>query len=122
MKFIVVGILCTIVNYLVFFVLLDFLHWHYLLSSGTGFFSGVLVGYFFNRAWTFQIEDKSKTLLIKYSFVYICSLIISLAFLRLSVGVLGVNAKIANVIAIGITTCTNFSGIKFWAFGKRVKS
>ena len=102
MRFIIVGIFCTIVNYVVF-SLVEYLKWHYLPSSGIGF-SGVLVGYFFNRAWAFQGEDKSKTLLIKYSFVYICSLIISLTFLRFSVGVLGVNAKIANIIAIGITT------------------
>jgi len=119
LKFIIVGGASTVINYAVFFVLLSTFNWNYLLSSGCGFFSGVLFGYFFNKLWTFKVEDSSARLLLNYYLVYLGSLLISLLFLKITVDFLGMDAKIANVLAIGITTCTNFIGIKFWAFGKR---
>jgi putative flippase GtrA len=116
-KFIVVGVWSTIINYGIFYILLEFLNINYLISSAVGFISGVFAGYGFNRKWTFKVEKKKKyTEIIKYYTVYIVSLILSLLFLKIIVDAVGVDPRIANILAIGLTTCTNFIGIKIVVF------
>lgn len=115
-KFIIVGAVSTLVNYSVFYVLLSHYYVNYLLASASGFIAGVVFGYFLNKLWTFNAKGSSNSTILKYFFVYILSLILSLVFLNISVEILGVNVKIANILAIGITTCTNFIGIKRWVF------
>jgi len=116
-RFIVVGVWSTIINYGIFYILLEFLSVNYLTSSAVGFISGVFAGYGFNRKWTFKVEkEKKNTEIIKYYTVYIVSLILSLLFLKIIVDVVGVDPRIANILAIGLTTFTNFVGIKMVVF------
>ena len=116
-KFIGVGIIATLINYGVFYVLLEFLEINYLLSSMIGFVSGVLCGYGFNRRWTFKVRKKQKGVeIVKYYGVYIFSLILSICFLKIVVSFIGLNPLLANVLSIGLTTMTNFVGLKTIVF------
>ena len=116
-KFIVVGGWSTIINYGIFYILLEFLNVNYLISSATGFICGVFAGYGFNRKWTFKVEKKKQyTEIIKYYTVYTVSLILSLLFLKIIVDVVGVDSRIANILTIVLTTCANFIGIKIVVF------
>ena len=116
-KFIIVGISSTFINYLFFYILLEFLYIDYLVSSGAGFIVGVFSGYIFNRKWTFNIKKNITSLeIIKYFSIYIISLILSLIFLKFLVDNIGINIKIANIFSIGLTTCTNFLGLKLIVF------
>jgi putative flippase GtrA len=116
-KFIVVGVGSTLVNYLIFYTLLEFLKINYLISSAFGFLFGMMIGYFLNRKWTFQMETKTTNAeIIKYFFVYAFSLILSLIFLKITVDAFKINAKIANFFALILTTFTNFIGIKMTVF------
>jgi len=116
-KFIVVGIWSTIVNYGMFYTLLEFAEINYLISSVVGFICGVFAGYRLNRRWTFKIDkEKSHKEIIKYYTVYLFSLILSLLFLKFMVDIVGLDPRIANILAIGLTTCTNFLGIKILVF------
>jgi len=118
-KFVIVGILSTIINYACFYIFLEFLSVYYLVASSIGFISGVFIGYKLNKSWTFSVKESfSKRDVAKYYVVYIISLILSLIFLKITVDFIGINSKIANIIAIGITTCTNFIGTKFLVFKK----
>ncbi len=118
-KFIVVGVFSTIVNYGLFYVFLHLFHLNYLLASSLGFMSGVFSGYLLNKRWTFQVQSKSHSHLYKYFFVYICSLIISISFLKIVVSFWGMTPEIANVLAIFVTTCTNFAGTKWIVFNEK---
>ncbi|MDG1436751.1 MAG: GtrA family protein [Rickettsiaceae bacterium] len=116
-RFIVVGVWSTIINYGIFIALLELMDINYLLASAMGFISGVFAGYGFNRKWTFKVEaKKGNAEIIKYYIVYSASLVLSLAFLHGVVDVLGLDPKIANILAVGLTTCTNFIGIKIMVF------
>lgn len=118
-RFIAVGILSTIVNYLIFLAALHLLLWNYLFASGVGFLSGVFVGFFCNKNWTFLAGDvKSKSIVLSYFAVYATSLAISLIFLQVAVDIIKISPEIANILAIVITTFTNFIGSKFLVFKK----
>lgn len=115
-KFITVGVLSTIINYSLFYALYQLAGLHYLLASAIGFFSGVFAGYFLNKTWTFLVSETRKSTVAKYYSVYLLSLALSLILLEFGVTTLNIPPLIANIIVIGVTTCTNFIGIKYWAF------
>lgn len=116
-RFCFVGVFATIINYGVFYLLVNFVRLDYILSSGAGFFAGVAAGFPFNRSWTFQ--DKAKGLakqMSLYMSVYIASLILSLVLLKILVGYFGLDPLLANIFCICLTVCTNFIGIKLFIF------
>ena len=114
--FIFVGCFSTVLNYGVFFLYVSFFKNQYLLASSLGYITGVFVSYFGNKILTFQtdIGFKKDEFLIFIS-IYTCSLIISLVALRMIVGV-GVSVFLANLIAIMVSTVTNFTGVKLFLF------
>ena len=118
-RFIVVGSWATIINYLLFYTLFEILDINYLVSSAFGFIVGVFSGYNFNRKWTFKVKKyKKRSETISYFIVYMVSLIISLLFLEILVNIAGLDPKIANLLTIGLTTCTNYIGVKKIVFNK----
>ena len=119
LRFITVGLLSTAVSYSAFYIALRYFSINYLIAACIGFVVGVFVGFSFNKNWTFgSTEDRSKKMIVRYFSVYIASLLISLVFLRITVEWLGILPELANFLAIGITTCTNFIGTKFFVFKK----
>ena len=115
-RFIVVGVFSTIVNYSIFYILYEFASFYYTLASAMGFIAGVFAGYGFNLAWTFEAKGQYAQYIYKYYIVYTVSLFLGLGFLEFLVSALSVIPEIANVLTIGLTTCTNFMGTKFWVF------
>jgi putative flippase GtrA len=119
LKFIIVGIFSTIINYGLFYLLLEIVNINYLISSSLGFIAGVFGGYYFNKNWTYNNKKtKSKDIALKYFLIYLGSLAISIIFLKITVKLIGINPKIGNILSIALTTCTNFFGTKFLVFKK----
>ena len=117
-RYATVGLFATLLNYGIFYFLMEFGRVNYLVSSALGFFSGVIAGYFFNRKWTFKHSNSSWALLVKYNMVYLFSLILSLLILKIAVARFGISPELGNIFAIVITTCTNFLGLKYFVFKK----
>ena len=117
-KFAVVGVISTVINYLIFYLLLEFAGVNYLLSSGVGYICGVFAGFLLNKYWTFNAVEEEKGEIVRYYIIYLLSLGLSLGFLKITVEYFSMDARIANILAIGITTCTNFIGSKYFVFRK----
>ena len=116
-KFIVVGVVCTAVNYGVFYALLAISDTHYQICSAAGFIVGLAVGYPLNKAWTYQHHGKTTMgLSVNYLAVYFGSLVLGQIMLYLLVDQARLNVLLANILVIGMTTCTNFIGTKFLVF------
>lgn len=115
-KFCIVGVIATLVNYGFFYLFLNQLKVHYLLSSSFGFICGLIVGYPLNKYWTFSSKEKAVSHAAPYLAIYLFSLILSLFFLKIAVDYFKLLPEIANVLVIGLTTCTNFIGTKFFVF------
>ena len=117
-KFICVGVACTVINYFSFFLLLNFFYTNFFLASASGYLIGLLFGYFFNRVWTFHADEDFLIQKIKYLSTYIFSLIIGLLALNVLVKKLNLEPEIANIYVILVTTILNFLGTKVWVFKK----
>ncbi|MCC6274983.1 MAG: GtrA family protein [Leptospiraceae bacterium] len=116
-KFLIVGGVCTLINYGIFYGLFHYIKIQYLLSSIIGYISGLLLGYFINKFWTYQVDKKAKDIfVIKYMVIYMISLFVSTAFLKLLVETLLLNPLLANIFAIGLSTIMNFVGTNFLVF------
>lgn len=119
LRFITVGLLATTLSYLAFFIALRVFAINYLIAACIGFIFGVCLGFFLNKNWTFDAkENKSKKTVLSYFAVYIFSLIVSLFFLKVMVEVVGLSPELGNFLGIGVSTCTNFIGTKFFVFKK----
>lgn len=119
-RFIIVGGIATIVNYLVFLELLDSVGVQYLIAASCGFLAGVMVGFPLNKMWTYQHASTiSWGMLSRYGCVYLFSLIANICVLSTMVCIFRIDARIASIVGIGFTTVTNFIGTKFWVFGSK---
>ncbi len=123
-KFVVVGVLSTILNYAVFAVLLRGLHVQYLVASAIGYCSGLIFGYFLNRNWTFASEKAAggqaqSREFVLYLAIYLFSLGVGLLLLRLLTHRLGVDPRLGNLLVIAVETTINFLGLRFLVFSQR---
>ena len=65
-KFVLVGIINTLVGTTVMFVAYNFLHFSYWVSSASNYVVGSIVSYFLNKYFTFQNNEKSLGHLLAY--------------------------------------------------------
>lgn len=118
-RFLLVGSLSTTVNYLVFFGSAYLLDIYYILASTIGYLSGLVVGYVLNRNWTFSTSkaiSKQHHEIARYLLLNATSLVLSLLCLHLLVDWLSLPAWFSNILAIAVSTTTNFLGLKFVVF------
>jgi len=115
-KFCLIGLESTILNYGLFLVLYSFFGVNYLIAGGTGFVFGTVFGYIFNKIYSFQSRRKDLIAFPMYLIVYSFSLVFTLISLKILVDFLGINPLISNLITISITTMMNFFGTKILVF------
>ena len=65
-KFVLVGIINTLVGTTAMFVAYNFLHFSYWVSSASNYVVGSIVSYFLNKYFTFQNNEKSLGQLFKF--------------------------------------------------------
>lgn len=65
-KFVLVGIVNTLVGTTVMFVAYNLLHFSYWVSSASNYVVGSIVSYFLNKYFTFQNNEKSLGQLLKF--------------------------------------------------------
>jgi putative flippase GtrA len=115
-KFALVGGISTLINYGTFYFFFKILGWNYLLSSSLGYLLGVVLGFIFNKRWTFRSKSKLKREMVSYFILYTCTLFLSMLVLKLQVEILKVQPLLANLFTIILTTIINFIGTKFFVF------
>ena len=117
-KFCMVGAVGATFNYSIFFILYYFFKIHYSVAYAAGFISAIFLAFFLNKRFTFQIKGRGKTrqMIVKYFVVNMISFVLGFFVLRFLVEILGINPLIANVFTIAVTTASNFTGSKLFAF------
>jgi putative flippase GtrA len=115
-KFCLIGLESTVLNYLVFIISLYFLSIYYLIASAMGYLSGTFFGYFFNKVFTFNSNRKNSQAVPLYLAVYTFSLFFTIGVMKMLVDFLGIHPMISKLIVIFMTTIINFIGIKIIVF------
>jgi putative flippase GtrA len=118
-KFALVGILNSAIQYLVFLLLYRLFGTQYLIASIIGYVAGMTNSYILNRRWTFG--SRNQQLLTELSRFVVVNLIslganLCLMFLLVSTGVM--IPQWAQVLAITGSTLVNFVLNKVWTFAR----
>jgi putative flippase GtrA len=116
LKFCFIGLEITIFSYLLFIVLFYFFSVNYIISSGIGFIGGVLLGFIFNKMYTFKSKRKNRIALPQYFLVYLVSLIVTMVLIRFFVENLNFHPLLSYLVIEPIIIAINFLGTKIWVF------
>lgn len=116
-RFSIVGVISTGVNYACFLLLYKVFQLHYILSSSIGYIIGLLLGYIVNKNWTFVKKvDIDKSYILQYSIAQIMALIFCQALLFYLVEFLLFGPLLANVIALAFAAIVSFLLIDILVF------
>lgn len=119
-KFGLIGVLNSVLHYLVFLFLFRIIGMEMVVSSALGYMAGVINSFLMNRRWTFNHTGfGAGSEFAKFVIVNIVSLGANIFTLELFVSYVGIIPEIAQVIAICCTLVINFSGNKWWTFRRR---
>jgi len=96
--------------------MLYYLSINYLISAGTGFLSGVFIGFIFNKLYTFNSKMTNTSTIPLYFIVYLFTLLFTVGSLKFLVEIINIPPLPANALLIPITTLINFFGTKIFVF------
>ncbi len=127
LKFILVGIVNTLVGTGVMFALYNLAGCNYWVSSAANYIVGSIVSYFLNKYFTFQ--DKSRSFKTVVRFVVNISVCYLLAYgiaKPVTLWILSgqpqkIQENIAMLVGMGLFVCLNYIGQRFFTFKKENK-
>lgn len=115
-RFSLVGVLNTLVDFLVYGVLVH-LGLHYLWSQAAAYACGLACGFLLHRAWTFGDRRWPVGLVLpKFLAVNLCAWAVLELCLFVLVGQAGLPAVAGKVLATPFSLTVNFLGNRHWVF------
>ncbi len=128
MKFIMVGVINTIVGTTIMFVFYNVFHLNYWISSASNYFFGSICSYLLNKFFTFQYKEKGWMSLIRFTInILVCYLLAyGIAKPVIHWILSDFSTVIQENISMGLGMCLfvvfNYLGQRFFAFRKRNES
>lgn len=118
LRFICVGILAVLVDFLVYFMLIEITSINYAVSKFISFYSGTLVSYIINKLWTFEQKQKSQKQFWLFMILYMTTLGVNVGVNSIVLLIFN-NILFAFICATGTSTVLNFIGQKYWVFKEK---
>ena len=121
-KFVVVGIVNTLVGTFIMFGLYNFAGFSYWLSSSANYILTSILSYFLNKHFTFQHRDDGWKSALRFALnIAVCYLLAygiakPLTFLALANATVSVQENIAMIMGMVFFTALNYLGQRFFAF------
>jgi len=122
LKFCIVGLIGTIINEGILYILTSKLNLVYFYSGAIAIETSIITNFLINNYWTWKSRETNQSFfkkLLKYNMVSIIALIINLGVLISFTEILKINYLISNLIGIILATGINFSINNKWTFKKK---
>ena len=117
-KFGMVGVINTLVNWIIFFIL-NALGMYYILANIIAYILGTVNSYLWNTLWVFKYKDKASTeTTIKFIILNLIGLGLNTGILYVLVDLCNLNKFIGLVITSAIVMIINYIVNKLWVFSK----
>jgi putative flippase GtrA len=113
-KFIGIGVTNVIVGYGSFYILVNFLNYQVALLCAH--LIGVTNSFFWNKLWVFKTKNISIMEFLRFNVVYSFVYITNAVALYISVEILKIDPRPAQLILLPIVTLISFFGQKLWTF------
>ena len=121
-KFVIVGGIATIIDYIIFFILHELLKVPTLPSNITSFTISVIYNYIASVKWVFDVKkDDPKKQFVIFLILSIIGLLINTAIVYVTIDILKWYSLICKVIATGIVMVFNFITRKIFLEKKTTK-
>lgn len=120
-RYIFVGGTAFVIDFTIYFLLINFLNINYLISAAIAFFISVLVNYGMSITWVFN-QDQIDNRIIEFNLFLLISfigLIFTEILLYLFTGIMNINYLISKIIASILVLFWNFAARRFMFYGKR---
>ena len=121
-KFLIVGVINTLVGTSVMFLAYNFLGLGYWISSAANYIIGSMVSYFLNKYFTFQNKEKSVGQIVKFVFnISVCYLIaygVAKPFVHMLLNGFSVTIRDNGAMLMGMCLFVglNYLGQRFFVF------
>ena len=119
LKFCFFGVLNTVINLIVFLIILSF-GMNYQIAGIMGFFSGAFFGFFVNRKFTFSHNISTTRGLFLYLLAQFFSLSIHVIVQSAAVEVFYVDQRLSQLIGLIPSAIINFVLLKYIVFKKPI--
>lgn len=124
-KFVIVGIINTLLGNGIMFFMYNFMKINYWYSSISNYIIGSIISYFLNKYYTFQYKKKEKCIIIKFIINILCCYIIAYGLIKKIIFYFFFN-YLSNIVIENISMfvgmCSfiilNYFGQKFYVFKK----
>lgn len=122
LKFCVIGVMNTGIHLVCLFILTEYFHIYYVLSSVLAFLIALVNSFIFNSIWTFesQIKEKLATRFMKFFAVSVFAGAMNILALYMMTEFLGIWYILSQILATVVSKLINFTGYKFWTFRRNV--
>jgi putative flippase GtrA len=116
LRFLLVGGLCTLLQYLVLVAGVEILGADAMLASATGFLASASVNYILNRRYTWSSELAHGVTIRRFIAVVAVGLAFNVLGMRLLHGYLRWHYVLSQVLTTVLTLSWNFAGHRRWTF------
>lgn len=117
MSYVFVGIMTTLVNYIVYFVLLK-MHSHWLIANSISWVFAVIFAYYANKKYVFESQNDIKKELSSFVLLRFLTLIVENGCLYVFINLIHIQPMISKLLVSFITILSNYILCKFKIFKK----
>lgn len=123
-RFILVGVLNTIVGTVIMLVFYNVFHFNYWISSAANYFFGSILSYFLNKYYTFSYHKKEWKSVTRFVINIVVCYFIAYGIARPAMSWLlsnvskAVQENVAMVFGMGLFVVLNYFGQRFYTFKK----
>lgn len=121
-KFLLVGLVATAVQYVVFALCIHLLNFEVVLSSCLGYITGSIVSYLLNYFFTFQANEKHLWVLSKFYLMVGLGFASNAVLMYVFASQWQWDAWISQVVTTGLVLMQNFGISRFWVFCSGIKT
>lgn len=124
LRFVIVGVLNTIVGTTIMFVFYNVFHFDYWVSSAANYFFGSILSYFLNKYYTFSYRKKEWKSMIRFVINILVCYFIAYGIAKPTMSWLMSNASkvvqenVAMAFGMGLFVILNYLGQRFYTFNK----
>lgn len=116
-RYIVVGGMTTLINYIIYYCLLKF-NAHWLLANSLSWVGAVIFAYYTNKKYVFKSLNESKKEFISFILLRFITLLVETGCLSVLIDLLHIQPMISKIIVSFITIISNYVLCKFKIFKK----
>jgi putative flippase GtrA len=115
-------VICVAIDFAVYRFLVNQFSYQGDFAKAAGYLSGLVLGFFLNKLWTFESRQARLGEPFLYLGIYSITFVLNLAINKSVLGLLGPNfMALAFLLATGVSTICNFAGLRLLAFRTAVR-